>query len=164
MAHIWLIGMMGTGKTTVGALVAERLHMPLVDTDAMIMEATGRTIPDLFAASEEDFRLAERRVVEAVAQGAPAVVSTGGGVVMDDESVTLMARSGTVVLLTADAESITGRLGTGSSRPLFTGKESIEDLMRHRARQYGDAADHTVDTAHRTPDEVAEEVIRCVNT
>ena len=85
MGHLWLIGMMGTGKTTVGALVAQQLGKPFVDLDTEVMVATGKTIHDLFAEGEEMFRSAESAVLIAAANRTPAVISTGGGAVLGSE-------------------------------------------------------------------------------
>lgn len=164
MAHVWLIGMMGTGKTTVGALVAERLGLPLEDTDAVIMERTGKTIPELFAISEAEFRRQERAVVVDIAQGPRSVVSAGGGSVLDAESADLMGRTGIRVLLEASMEELAGRLTRDGSRPLISSPGDVAALVQERRKRYRAASDHIVDTSGRTPEDVAEEVILCVTT
>ena len=118
MSHIWLIGMMGSGKTTIGAIVAERLELPLVDTDGMVMERSGRTIPEIFDESEEAFRNLEAGVVREVADGPAAVISTGGGVVVDDRNVALMRSSGVTLLLDASIDELVARIGMDEHRPL----------------------------------------------
>ena len=164
MGHVWLIGMMGVGKTTVGAIVAEHLELPLTDTDALVMERSGRTIPQLFEDGEETFRAIERAVVADVAMGRAQVIATGGGVVLDDGNVAAMRSSGTIVLLTADVDTLTARLGESADRPLYAGRETLTDIAHGRADRYAAAAEHVIDTAGRTPFDVAEEVIRCVRT
>jgi shikimate kinase len=164
MGHIWLIGMMGTGKTTVGAIVAERLSLPLIDTDTEVMERSGRTIPELFAISEQHFRDLEAEVVAEVAAGPTAVISTGGGVVLDQANVDLMGRSGTRVLLEADGATLANRLADDTDRPLLGGRSGIDDLARSRHDRYRSAADHVIDTTSLGVHDVADEVIRCIPT
>lgn len=164
MSHIWLVGMMGSGKTTVGAIVAERLQWPLADTDALVMQAEGRTIPELFAESEETFRSAERRVIASFADVPGSVIATGGGAVLDERNTSTMKELGTVVLLTAPVEELASRLvSSEDTRPLYASAEALERIATERAERYAAAAHAVVDTGSRTPTEVAEEVLACVN-
>jgi shikimate kinase len=164
MNHLWLIGMMGTGKTTVGAIVAERLSLPLVDTDAEVMERSGRTIPELFAESEASFRRWETDVIAATSEGPRSVVSTGGGAILDPRNVLLMRSTGTTVLLTSDIDALDRRLhnSDGSERPLHNDRSSLLRLQAERHIAYVGAADHTVDTSDRDQHMAAEEVLACV--
>ncbi|MGI9585009.1 MAG: shikimate kinase [Acidimicrobiia bacterium] len=164
MDHLWLIGMMGTGKTTVGAMVAERLSLPLVDTDAAVMEQSGKTIPELFAESESTFRRWESQAVTTIASGQRSVVSTGGGAILDPNNVETMRRTGTTILLTAELAELGRRLqsDTLAERPLHGGAESLERLTDDRMATYVESADHVVDTTERTPAEAANEVLLCV--
>ena len=164
MSHIWLIGMMGSGKTTIGAIVAERLELPLVDTDGMVMERSGRTIPEIFDDSEEAFRNLEAGVVREVADGPAAVISTGGGVVVDDRNVALMRSTGVTLLLDASIDELVARIGMDEHRPLYRSRESLIELKAERSALYAAACDHIVDTNGRSILDVAEEVIRCVRT
>ena len=163
MGHVWLVGMMGVGKTTVGALVAERMERPLVDSDGFVMERTNQTIPELFSKGEEVFRSAERAAIVEIAAMADGVVSTGGGVVLDDENVRVMRSSGTIVLLEADTDALIERLSGFDDRPLATDTETIADIATARTARYRDVADHVVDTNARQPDEVAAEVMLWLN-
>jgi shikimate kinase len=164
MGHLWLIGMMGSGKTTIGALVAERLGMPLVDTDTVVMERSGRTIPELFAVSEELFRTWEKEAVREVSSGPSSVISTGGGAILDTENVVVMSSTGTTILLDATDEELGRRLGDAGGRPLIDGGGDLGAIARDRRDRYLAASDHVVDTTGRAPDTVAEEVIRCLST
>ncbi len=161
MGHIWMIGMMGTGKTTVGALVAEQLSRPFSDLDTEIMVHTGRTIPELFHAGEERFREMESMVLARLAEGEPSVVSTGGGSILRPSNVEIMRRTGTLVLLTASIAEITDRIGDADDRPLAAGASALSDLVTSRDPSYEDAADVTVDTDGKSPHSVAEEVVMC---
>jgi shikimate kinase len=164
MGHVWLIGMMGSGKTTIGAIVAERLELGLIDTDAMIMERTGKAIPEIFEESEETFRQIESQVIADLAEGPPAVISTGGGVVLDDDNLDAMHASGTTVLLEATVDELVGRLVGDQDRPLFGDRSSLERLTLQRSHRYQEASDTTVNTTGRSPHDIAEEVIGCVPT
>jgi shikimate kinase len=166
MDHLWLIGMMGTGKTTVGAIVAERLSLPLVDTDAEVMEQSGKTIPELFTESEATFRQWESEVITTIATGRVSVVSTGGGAILEPSNVETMRGSGTTILLTADVAELDRRLHTddGVARPLHVDQAGLQQLGADRMSTYIAAADHVVDTTARTPHEAAKEVLACVVT
>jgi shikimate kinase len=161
MGHIWMIGMMGTGKTTVGALVAEQLTRSFMDLDTEIMLHTGRTIPELFEAGEERFREMESMVLARLAEGDPSVISTGGGSILRPSNVEIMRRTGTLVLLTASTAEITARIRDADDRPLATDTSALSDLAISRTASYEDAADVTVDTDGKSPDVVAEEVVMC---
>lgn len=161
--HVWLIGMMGTGKTTVGAVIAERLALPLIDTDAEVMTATGRTIPELFAESEESFRSVESSVITALADGPPSVISTGGGVILDPANVAAMRSTGQVVLLEASPADLASRLDIDGTRPLLEGREDIERIAQERSARYRSASHHRLTTDDRSPSEVANEVLACLD-
>jgi shikimate kinase len=163
MGHIWLVGMMGSGKTTVGVLVAQILGRPFVDTDDAVMERTGRTIPELFDDSEATFRGAESMVIAETAVLADSVVATGGGSILSQDNIDIMERSGTIVLLEADEKTIAQRAETAADRPLLDDAHAIGRILAERAEAYHQAAGHTVSTAGRTPDEIAGEVASCVD-
>lgn len=164
MGHVWLIGMMGTGKTTIGAMVAESLGMPIIDSDAVVMERSGRTVGELFAESEDVFRRWESSIIHELGSGPDAVISTGGGVVLDDANVTLMAETGVRILLEADVEDLRKRLARDGTRPLLADGADVASIAAKRLERYREASDHIVDTSGRELIEVAEEVLRCVNT
>jgi shikimate kinase len=164
MGHIWLIGMMGSGKTTVGTLVADRLGMPFTDSDDEVMTATNRSIVDLFAEGEAIFRGAERDAIARIATLDDRVVATGGGAVLDQGNVDVMRSSGRTILLDTDPPTLFARLSGSDDRPLLTGADSIATVAAARASVYAAAADVVVDTTDRDIDEVVEEVARCVAT
>jgi len=151
--------MMGTGKSTVAPLVAERLHRAVIDTDAALESATGGSIGDWFAGDVAAFRAAERAVVVAAA-GRDVVVACGGGVVLDPVAVAAMRSTGLVVCLEAPVAVLASRVGSGDGRPLL-GAEPAAALAligRERDPLYRAAAQVTV-AASGEPDEVAEAVI-----
>ena len=162
MGHLWLIGMMGSGKTTVGHKVADRLGVPFIDSDDEVMVATGRSIEELFSESETVFRGVEREIISRIASLDNHVVATGGGAVLDQENVNVMRSSGTTILLDAGPQTLSARLSGTDDRPLLTGGDDIARIAAARAGVYAASADVVVDTTDRDIEEVAEEVARCV--
>src|SRR5215207_6645136 len=112
MKHLVLIGLMGSGKTTVGRICAERLERAFVDTDDLVIANSGMSVDDIFAAhGEPGFRAIERTVIADVcASPAPLVVATGGGSVLDPENRTLLRTAGIVVWLRAPAATLAQRV------------------------------------------------------
>lgn len=163
MGHIWLIGMMGSGKTTVGVLAAQILTRPFLDTDAMVMSSTGRTIPELFEESEATFRTAEASVLATAAAEPDAVIASGGGSILSRENVVEMQKSGEIVLLDVDAETIAERITPGDNRPLLRNVGEIEKILAERAEVYSTVAQYVVSTVGRSPHEIAWEVAECVD-
>ncbi|TLM80344.1 MAG: shikimate kinase [Actinobacteria bacterium] len=164
MSHVFLIGFMGSGKSTVGRLVAERLGLPFVDIDETIERTTRRTISQLFADSGETaFRAMERRAIQEVAAGPDAVVSCGGGAVLDLWNRRTMKDAGTVVYLQVGSDEALDRIGDYASRPLLREAEdpraAAAALLAEREPVYASAADVTVDTRHQSPDGVTAAVL-----
>ena len=163
MGHIWLIGMMGSGKTTVGVLAAQILQRPFLDTDAMVMSETGRTIPELFAESEAIFRDAESAAVAAAAIASDSVIASGGGSILSPDNVTVMEGSGTIVLLEVDAATISERVEINGDRPLLITTEVVHRILSERDDLYHGVAQRTVSTIGRAPQDIAMEVALCVD-
>lgn len=163
MSHVFLTGFMGSGKSTVGRLVAERLGRPFVDLDARIEQRTGMRISQLFqSAGEEGFREAEHEALAAAVQGPASVIACGGGVVLRDENRRLLKRLGTVVYLSVTAEEALARIGDAADRPLLAGdaRGIAPRILEARLSLYRATADVTVDTTGRTVEHVADEVVR----
>jgi len=163
--HVILVGLMGAGKSTVGALLADALGRPFVDTDDVIEATAGRTVAELFAdGGEEAFRDLERAAVADVcASPDPLVIACGGGAVLDADNRRVLARSGVVVWLRAAPARLAARVGADDARPLLaTGStvDTLERLAQVRAAAYEAVADAAVDTDELAPDEVAERVLR----
>ena len=127
---IWLTGMMGAGKSSVGPRLAVRLGKRFVDTDQEIEQGAGCSIADLFAREgEAAFRARERALIERLA-GAPLVVALGGGAVAQPGALELLAARGTVVYLRARPETLLGRVADAETRPLLRGLSRRERLAR----------------------------------
>lgn len=156
-----LYGMMGSGKTTVARLVGQRLGRPVLDTDEVVEATSGRTIAETFARQgEAEFRRLERTAVIAAAARDGAVVSVGGGAVLDDDNLATLRGTGVLVYLAAPAAVLEARVGGDGTRPLLADR-SLADLLAEREPRYRAVADHVVD-ATGTPEEVAAAVIAAV--
>lgn len=157
-----LTGMMGAGKSTVGRLVAERTGRPFVDTDDLVEQAAGRTIPELFdAEGEEGFRALEADALREALGRQHAVVAVGGGAVVSEDNRRVMREGGEVVWLTAAPRVLAERVGADSGRPLIVGADvegRLAGLSQDRRSAYADC-DRRIDTAGLTPDEVADAVL-----
>jgi len=158
-----LVGMMGAGKTTVGRLCAARLGWEYFDSDAQVVEGTGRTVPELFTEEGEAvFRAHESRVLlEALSGERPVVVSAAGGVVLSEGNRELLRRSATVVWLRAGVATLTRRVGEGAGRPLLDADPatSLAALDEVRRPLYATVAHAVVDVDELAPDEVADQVL-----
>jgi shikimate kinase len=165
LKHIFLTGFMGSGKTSVGRVLARRLGCPFVDLDQVIVDTAGCSIKDIFAAQGEPaFRELESQALQKVAQGDPCIVSTGGGVVLATANRAVMRSCGSIVNLTASVEAIAARLSGDSERPLLQGDPSFErvrTMMELREPCYADA-DLRIDTSDKLVAAVAEEIIKNV--
>jgi shikimate kinase len=160
--NLALIGFMGTGKSTVGRLVAEILHFTFLDTDKVIEAWTGKSVADIFQqAGEPAFRDWERRVVEDLTHRRKTVIATGGGLPANDANLTSLKTHALVVCLWASPETIFERVRAHSHRPLLNEPEplaKIHQLLAVRAPYYRQA-DVLVNTERRTLREVAIQVI-----
>ena len=160
--NVVLLGFMGTGKTTVGKIVAERRGMTFVDMDDVIEARENKSIERIFAEDGEPrFRELERELVVELASKQGLVVGAGGGVVLNADNVRDFAETGLVVCLTAPAGVILERVSKESHRPLLEGGEKakkIVSILEARKELYG-AIPFQVDTSELTPDQVADEII-----
>ena len=166
MKNLFLIGFMGAGKSSVSAGLGRMLGREVVEMDQRIAAQEGMSIPELFAQKGEPyFRACETALLKSFAQGAPRIVSCGGGVPLQEENVAAMRESGTVVLLTASPEVILERVKDSDERPLLQGHKDVSYiavLMEQRRPRYEAAADITVDTSQLNIEEVCRQVLRQV--
>ncbi len=160
--HVFLIGFMGAGKSTVGRLLSERVRMPFVDLDSVIEQGAQASVSELFASrGEEGFRALETEALASLAACPPSVVACGGGVVLRPENRTHLHSLGTVVYLRVTAGEAVARVGDASTRPLLAGGAgtlAATSLLAAREALYKAAADITVDTVGRLPEQVADEI------
>ncbi|MDH3981562.1 MAG: shikimate kinase [Kiritimatiellaceae bacterium] len=162
MKNIVLVGFMGSGKTTVGKLIAEKTGMPLLDMDALIEDRAGKSINEIFADDgEARFREYEREMAQELSAKEGQIMSTGGGIVLNPDNIADFEKTGLVVCLLADAETVLDRVKHDSSRPLLAGdKETkILEILESRKHLY-ESISHSIDTSGRpSPVPTAEEII-----
>jgi shikimate kinase len=160
---IVLIGMMGAGKSSVGRCLQQRTGLARLDTDEMVAAQFGIPIAQIFEKhGEEGFRIAETEVLRKLAPVGPAVVVTGGGIVVRAENVDLLKQLGTIVWVTADEATLFERASRRNDRPLLQQENPravFLDLLREREPLYRTAADLRVDTSKMTHDEVVEAIL-----
>ncbi len=163
---ILLVGMMGAGKTTVGASLAAQLGWGFVDTDEEIEARSGRSVPALWnMLGEAAFRTYEAEVVAHVlADPSPAVVSLGGGAVLHAASQHAVRHAGRVVWLRAEVATLVERVGSGDDRPLLRHdpQAALSRIDDERRALYQQLADVVVDVDGRTPDEIVAVVTEAV--
>lgn len=162
--RVVLVGPPGAGKSTVAALLAQRWGLPLTDTDAVVEAQEGRTISDIFIDDgEARFRELERAAVLAALATDSGVLALGGGSVMDDQVRAALAGH-PVVFLDVGIADAAGRVGFDASRPLLAvnPRAGWTRLMNERRPVYEAVATLRVDTAGRTPEQVADDVAAAV--
>jgi shikimate kinase len=166
MSHVFLVGFMGAGKSTVARLASEKLGRPCIDLDEAIESAEGRSVREIFEdLGESRFRELESAQLESLAQAEPSVVACGGGVVLRDENRSALKRMGTVVYLRVSAGETLARLGVDGTRPLLNGPGGViaaTSLLEARESLYAAVADITIDTVGRTAEQVARDVVAVV--
>ena len=160
---LWLVGMMGAGKTTAGELAAIALDRKFFDTDGEIARRMGCSIAQLWGEVGEDaFRDMERATIARLADS-DAVVSAGGGAPVDPSNRAAMSLSGTCVWLKAEPAILSERLDGGEERPLLQGHDSREETLRRvladRATFYGEVADYEIETDSLDPAAVAADIV-----
>ncbi len=160
--HVVLVGLPGAGKSTVGRLLADRLGVPFVDVDAVIVRREGRPVSVIFAEhGEAAFREMERREVLALLERDPAVLAPGGGWAAQPGAVARARERALVIYLRTKPDTATKRVGPGNRPTLMGGDpgDLMRDLLRDRESAYLEA-DATVDTDGKEPATVVDEVLR----
>ena len=161
--HIVLIGLPGSGKTSVGRIVAERLQTEFVDIDTIILRKEGKPIAMIFAEKgEAAFREMEHRETEVALELAASVIATGGGWAAQPGNLEQARARCWLVYLKTKAETATARAVPEGTRPMLHGDDPVarmRDLLKEREAQYL-TADAVVETDRKTADEVATEVAR----
>ncbi|HUQ28038.1 MAG TPA: shikimate kinase AroL [Usitatibacter sp.] len=162
-SNIFLVGMMGAGKTTVGRALAHRMKREFVDTDRVLVERTGVPVATVFEIEGEDgFRRRESAVLREVCEQDGRVVATGGGIVLAEENRTVMRDAGTVIYLRARVESLWERIRHDTSRPLLATADPrarLAELLLEREPMYRDAAHLVVDSGPQSASTLVGRVI-----
>ncbi|HSK94052.1 MAG TPA: shikimate kinase [Candidatus Angelobacter sp.] len=160
--RVFIIGLMGSGKSTIGRRLSNRIGWPYVDNDELVVRATGRSAPEIVAADGADaLHEAELRAFEHGASlPPPVIVGVAGFVVMDAESRFRMRTAGRVVWLRARPETLHTRVGTGRGRrPAATSLEGVTAVVDERSPTFLEAADVVIDVDRLRPRLVAEEIV-----
>lgn len=163
MKHLFLIGNMGVGKSTVGSLIAQRLSRPFYDIDTEIERATQKTILQIFAEQgEQTFRAIESQTLARIASlKTPSVIACGGGAVLDDANRALMRQSGWLIYLKASVETLLSRIPDPRSRPLLDPDPSkrLQAIAQQREPLY-QQADWIIETDTLSIDQVVDALAR----
>jgi len=162
--NIVLIGLRGSGKTTVGKILAQKLGRELIEMDKLITRKAGLTIPEIVARHGwGKFRDIEEEITGEVAGQNNIINASGGGVVTRENNIIKLKASGVMVWLQASVDTLVSRTGEDTGRPpLVEGRNQREDMeitLKERRPLYQQAADLTVNTENKTPEEVADLVI-----
>lgn len=164
--HLILVGMMGSGKTTVGRRLAAVLDRPFRDSDELVESRTGHTVREIFEREgEEAFRREEAAVLAAsLAEDEPAVVAAAGGTVLRPENRSCMRTRGRVVWLRAPTDVLVARAGAGGHRPLLDGDPGgvLEEMATARGELYRETADLVLDVDALDPDEVVTRILEAI--
>lgn len=156
---------MGTGKTFTGRSLAKRLGTKFIDTDTLIEKEAGILISEIFEKlGEPHFRGLEREMVRRVSEEDGAVIAVGGGAIVNPENLADLRRNGVIICLSASPEVILSRVERNSDRPLLQVEDKIGKIgeLLEKRRPYYEKADFTVDTDGKTPDQVADEILKIV--
>lgn len=163
--NIILIGMRGSGKTTVGKLLAKKLRLYFIETDELVVKKANLTIPEIVKKfGWERFRQLEHEAVKDSVNSGRTIVSTGGGVVVNSKNIDLLKKNGILFWLRCNVPTLVERVENNSSRPPLTNKKTLEEevkeILRQRENQYEKAADEIIDTDYLNPKQVADKIIK----
>lgn len=163
MNNIYLVGFMGTGKSSVSKLLAEKTGRKFIDLDDLIEIKEKRKISDIFAKdSEAYFRKVEKQTLIEVSAKQEIIVACGGGIVIDPENIKIMKKTGKIICLTAKPEVILKRTKKYPHRPLLNvddSKKQIELLFEKRAPFYA-LADITINTSELSVEQIVDKIIK----
>ncbi len=170
-AGVVLIGYRGSGKTTVGKQLAERLKMPFVDTDALVVRDVGQSIAEIFEQhGEAGFRELESEAIADLEGKRPAVISVGGGAVLADANMHVLRRLGTIVWLTAPAEVLYERISADASsrgaRPALTsliGVDEVRHVLAQREPIYRKWADLVISTDDGSSSDIVDRIFQTLD-
>ena len=162
--NMWLVGMMGVGKTSIGKRAAAVVGAPFFDTDLMVVERAGRTIAEIWAGQggEAEFRDLERRAVAKVPV-AHCLAAAGGGAVLDRTNRERMRLGAPVVWLDANPALLAARVGGDETRPLagdpVTSGETLRSILEHRRPLYAEISTHVIEAGERPLEDLVDEVV-----
>jgi shikimate kinase len=163
--NIVLIGMRGSGKTTVGKLLAERLLKPFYDLDSILAAKEGMPIAEVIQKNGwEYFRDKESEITEGISGPANAVISTGGGVILREKNILALKKNGIFIYLKTTIETMLQRIGENTTRPPLTNQPVINDEIKQvlfeREPLYQKIANITIETDNKTVQEIVNEIMK----
>ena len=164
--NIVLIGMPGSGKTTLGKLIAEKLDRDFCDIDEHIEKAQNKKISEIFELGESEFRRIERDTIKEISKRQGIVIATGGGAVKYPENLYHLKKNGTIIFIDRDLEDIARDINTGKRPLLKDGVERIYELHRERHVLYNGYADYVIPnigSLEKVRDEIIELISRQVD-
>ncbi len=161
-----LIGMRGSGKSSVGRMLGKKMNKAFIETDALIAQAGGKPVRTIITEHGWDFfRKIECEVVRNLDHKDNSIIATGGGVVLNEKNVTILKKKGYFIWLKARAETLIARIGNDPNRPSLTGKpldDDIKETLEARDKLYREAADVAIDTDHRLPEDIVEVIMTLI--
>ena len=168
---IILIGFRGTGKTTIGKILAQRLGKGFIDADEYLEQKQGKTIKDIFAeGGEKLFREIEARIIEELCLLDNRIIATGGGAILREENVRSLKKNGIILFLDADVDTLYKRIRkdmqTQGKRPSLTNRgayEEIEYLLAYRRPLYDKIADFVINTANISKNEAVNKTLTFIS-
>lgn len=162
--NICLVGLMGSGKTTIGKILAKKLNYKFIDSDSLIEEKTGVKVPLIFEyEGEEGFRRRETKLLSEVVKMNNIVLATGGGIVLSSTNRKFLSKASIVVYLNAAIKELVKRLVNDKERPLIQNvdKETkLRELIERRGSLYESVADYIIQTKGKRASEIANEIIK----
>ncbi len=167
--NIVLIGYRGTGKSTVAAILGQRLGRKVISTDEEIVKDAKQSIPQLIEQFGWDhFRKLETEVCQKLNGQENLVIDTGGGLILKEENVKILKANGKVAWLTAEVSTIASRISGNTQRPSLSGTKSfveeIEEILEIRRPHYQAAADHVIPTDQISPEQIADAILSRIST
>ena len=157
-SSIILIGMMGSGKTTVGKILADEINFKFVDSDDLIEKQEDKSITDIFLSKGEDyFRELEKNLILKFKHKS-FVFATGGGLPVFNDNFDKLINIGTIVYLKTSFKELTNnRIKNNSTRPIYTDKKAFENILKQREHVYN-KAQFIISTDHKSPNEIVNEI------
>lgn len=165
MKTIVLIGMMGSGKTTIGKLLGTKLNLKSIDIDILIEQNEKRSISDIFQNNgEKYFRGLEKETIQSVFKDKNLVISLGGGAFEDQATQELLLKNSTIIYLKTSPQIILERIKNNTNRPLLKNQmtvEKIQSIISKRQKNY-ELANITILTDNKNPDKIVEEILGAI--
>ena len=166
-SHLWLLGLSGSGKSTVGPLLAQKLAMPFIDTDERIAQATKLSIPQIFAqGGEKEFRKWESKIIAQLVQSPASVIACGGGVILDPQNRIALSQSGIRIYLQAELPILAQRLARSSDRPLLPTDQIHPKLAEQLAtrKEWYEESDIQIPIGSESPEQICGRIVASLPT